>query len=102
MRFICKYDYQRAKCEDLKVICEWFALVYNVKVKYGILDDDLYNFDEISFMMGIIIAIMVVTTSDGRSSRAKQAQPGNREWVIVIQGVNALGWAILPFIILAG
>jgi len=75
--------------------------MYNIKVKYGILDNDIYNFDETGFMMGIIIATMVVTTSDGRS-RAKQAQPGNREWATVIQGVNALGWAISPFIILAG
>jgi len=44
--------------------------VYNIKVKYGILDDDIYNFDETGFMMGIIIATMVVTTLDGRS-RAK-------------------------------
>jgi len=50
--------------------------------------------------MGIIIAIIVVTILDSRNSRAKQAQPSNREWVIVIQGVNALGWAILLFIIL--
>ena len=84
MRFTRKYDYQRAKCEDPKIICEWFALVYNVKVKYGILDDDSYNFNETGFMMGIIIATIVVTTSDGRSSRAKQAQPGNREWATVI------------------
>ena len=83
-RFTRKYDYQRAKCEDPKIIREWFALVYNVKVKYGIFDDDLYNFDETGFMMGIIIATMVVTTLDGRSSRAKQAQPGNREWATVI------------------
>jgi len=41
--------------------------VYNIKVKYGIFDDDIYNFDETGFMMGIIIAIMVVTASDGRS-----------------------------------
>ena len=75
--------------------------MYNTKAKYGILDDDVYNFDETGFMMGIIIPAMVVTTSDGRG-RAKQAQPGNREWAIVIQGVNALGWAIPPFIILAG
>ena len=45
-------------------------LIYNIKVKYGILDNDIYNFDETSFIMGIIIATMVVTTSDGRS-RAK-------------------------------
>jgi len=44
--------------------------VHNIKVKYGILDDDMYNFDETGFIMGIIIATMVVTTLDGRS-RAK-------------------------------
>jgi uncharacterized protein YbdZ (MbtH family) len=100
-RFAHKYDYQRAKCEDPKIIREWFALVHNTKVKYGILDEDTYNFDETGFMMGIITTGMVVTTSDGRS-RAKLAQPGNREWATVIQGVNAQGWAIPPFIILAG
>jgi len=99
-RWTRKYDYQRAKCEDPKVIGEWFALVRNVKAKYGIVDDDIYNFDETGFMMGIIFAGMVVTTSDGRG-KAKLAQPGNREWATVIQGVNALGWAIPPFIILA-
>jgi hypothetical protein len=99
-RWSRRYDYQRAKCEDPKVICEWFALVRNTKAKYGIIDDDIYNFDETGFMMGIIFSGMVVTTSDGRG-KAKLAQPGNREWATVIQGVNALGWAIPPFIILA-
>ena len=50
----------------------------NVKAKYGIVDDDIYNFDEIRFMMGIIFAGMVVTTSDSRS-KAKLAQLGNCE-----------------------
>jgi hypothetical protein len=99
-RYSRKYDYQRAKCEDPKVIGEWFALVRNVKAKYGIVDEDTYNFDETGFMMGIIFAGMVVTTSDGLG-KAKLAQPGNREWATVIQGVNAQGWAIPPFIILA-
>ena len=99
-RYTRRYDYQRAKCEDPKVIGEWFALVQNVKAKYGIVDDDIYNFDETGFMMGIIFAGMVVTTSDSRG-KAKLAQPGNREWATVTQGVNAIGWAIPPFIILA-
>jgi hypothetical protein len=98
--FSRRYDYQRAKCEDPKVISEWFALVRNVVAKYGILEEDMYNFDETGFMMGIIFAGMVVTTSDDRG-KAKLAQPGNREWATVIQGVNARGWAIPPFIILA-
>ena len=52
--------------------------MHNTKAKYGILNEDTYNFDETGFMMGIITPIMVITTSDSRS-KAKQAQPGNRE-----------------------
>ena len=37
----------------------------NVKAKYSIADDDVYNFDETGFIMGIIFVGMVVTTSDG-------------------------------------
>ena len=50
----------------------------NVKAKYSIVDNDIYNFDETRFMMGIIFAGIVVTTSDSRS-KAKLAQPSNRE-----------------------
>jgi hypothetical protein len=39
--------------------------VYNTKAKYGIFDEDTYNFDETGFMMGVITPTMVVTTSDG-------------------------------------
>jgi DDE superfamily endonuclease len=99
-RFARKYDYQRAKCEDPKIIGEWFNLVRHTKEEHGIADEDIYNFDETGFMMGMIFAGMVVTTSDGRG-RAKLAQPGNREWATVIQGINSEGWAIPPFIILA-
>jgi len=99
-RYTRRYDYQWAKCEDPKAIGEWFDLVRNMKAKHGILDDDTYNFGETGFMMGIIHVGMVVTSSDGRS-KAKLAQPGNREWATVIGAVNAQGWAIPPFIILA-
>jgi hypothetical protein len=47
------------------------------------MDNDVYNFDETRFMMGAISIGMVVTTSDGLS-KAKLAQPGNREWATVI------------------
>src|ERR1700761_61426 len=96
-----KYDYQRAKCEDPEIICGWFELVRNTIAKYGIHDMDIYNFDETGYMMGIISTATVVTSSDGRA-RAKRVQPGNREWVTVIQGVNSQGWAVPPFVIVAG
>ena len=99
MRLSRKYDYQRAKCEDLKVISEWFALVYNTKAKYGILDDDIYNFDETGFIMGVAATLKVVTSSD-TIGRATVVQLGNRDWVTTIECINASGWLILPFIIL--
>jgi len=46
--------------------------MYNVKVKYSILNDDIYNFNKISFIIGIIIATIVITTLDSHS-KAKQA-----------------------------
>lgn len=59
------------------------GLVRNTKAKYSIMDNDIYNFDETGFMIGIIFAGMVVTTSDSHG-KAKLAQPGNREWATVI------------------
>jgi hypothetical protein len=87
-----KYDYQRAQCEDPAIIRGWFTLVRNTIAKYGIHDADIYNFDETGFMMGVISAAMVVSSSDGRV-KAKKVQPGNREWVTVVQGVNSQGRA---------
>jgi hypothetical protein len=100
-QFNRKYDRQRALCEDPEIISPWFVLVRNTKTKYGITDDDSYNFDETGFQMGVITTGMVVTGSE-RRNRPKAIQPGNREWATVIQGINACGWAIPPFIILAG
>ena len=51
--------------------------------------------------MGIISTAMVVTSVE-RRGRPRTAQPGGREWVTVIQGVNSQGWTIPPFIIVAG
>jgi hypothetical protein len=100
VKFNCKYDYKRALCEDPKVIQGWFQLVENTKAKYSILDEDTYNFDESGFMMGMISTGAVVTGSEHR--RPKNVQQGNREWTTVIQGINATGWAIPPFIIFQG
>ncbi|KAJ3542310.1 hypothetical protein NM208_g4167 [Fusarium decemcellulare] len=91
----------RAKCEDPTIIRDWFRLVANTIAKYGIRSDDIWNFDETGFLMGMIATGMVVTGSE-RRSKPKSVQPGNREWITVIQAINAEGWAIQPFIIGAG
>jgi hypothetical protein len=80
----------------------WFQLLQRTLAKYGIAKEDIWNFDETGFMMGVISATGMVVTRAERRGGAKMAQQGNREWVTVIQGVSSQGWAIPPFIIVAG
>jgi DDE superfamily endonuclease/Tc5 transposase DNA-binding domain/helix-turn-helix, Psq domain len=99
-KYTRKYDYQRAKCEDPTIIRDWFRLVQNITEKYGILEEDIYNFDETGFQMGVISTAKVITGAD----RAKpvSVQPGNREWVTVIDCISSYGWNIPPVIIFEG
>ena len=100
-RFNRAYDRQRALCEDLALIKSWFELVEQTKAKYGICDEDVYNFDEAGFSMGKITTQLVVTASE-RRGRPKAVQPGGREWVTFIAGINAAGWSIPLFLIFTG
>ncbi|KAK7928782.1 hypothetical protein PG985_005780 [Apiospora marii] len=100
-RFNRRIDYQRVLFEDPDAYRAWFTLVRNTSSKYGIQEEDIYNFDETGFLMGQISSEMVVTTSD-RRGRPRAVQQGSREWVTVIQGVGSSGYAIPPYIIFAG
>lgn len=77
-KFSYKYDYKRAQYEDPVIIQGWFRLVRNMVAKYGILEEDIYNFDEVGFLIGVIATAKVVTSSESRN-RPKTAQLGNRE-----------------------
>jgi hypothetical protein len=50
----------------------------------------------------VVISTAKVVTGSERRHAPKAVQPGNREWVTVIQGASALGWVLPPFIIFAG
>ena len=78
VKFNRKYDYKRAKCEDLEVISSWFRLVANTKAKYSITNKDTYNFNKLGFIIGVISTGAVVTGTK-RRNRLKQVQPGNRK-----------------------
>lgn len=96
-----KFDIQRAEVEDPKLISLWFKLVGDTIAKYGVTEEDIFNFDETGFQMGVISTSKVITTSD-RKGRPRTKQPGNRKWVTAIEAINAKGWAIPPFIIFDG
>src|SRR5699024_8672333 len=86
-----RYDYQRAKCEDSKLIKAWFARVQETIEKYGILPKDIYNMDETGFQMDVASTSKVICGSGTKQSHAKSLQPGNREWMTSIIAINATG-----------
>jgi hypothetical protein len=94
-------DYRRILCSNPAIIEPWFELVASVKAKYGILDEDTYNFDETGFQIGVGGSIKVVTASELRLNPIGR-QPGDREWVTLIAAVNAGGWLVPPFFIFKG
>jgi hypothetical protein len=69
-RFSRRYDYQRALNEDPKSIRQWFTTVQSVINENGIQPEDIYNFDETGFAMGLISSQKVVTRAEyyGRRS----------------------------------
>jgi RecB family endonuclease NucS len=83
MAFNRAKDRQRILQEDPEVIGAWFKLVEDTKAKYGVLNNDVYNFNKTGFQMGVISSIKVVTGIE-RRTRPELIQPGDREWVIVI------------------
>jgi hypothetical protein len=94
-------DYCRILCSDPAIIEPWFSLVANVKAKYGILDEDTYNFDETGFQIGVGGSVKVVTASELRLNPIRR-QAGDREWITLIAAVSACGWLAPPFFIFKG
>ena len=69
------------------MIYEHFRLLKNVVNKHGIQNDDIYNMDEIGFQKGDIGSAKVVTACD---STKYHIQPGDRDWVTVIECINSV------------
>lgn len=67
----------------------------------GILAEDIYNFDETGFAMGLILSQKVVTRAEYYGRRSI-LQPGNREWVTTIEAICADGYSLPPCVIFAG
>jgi hypothetical protein len=70
MAFNRAKDRQRILQEDPALISAWFKLVEETKAKYSVLDDDVHNFDETGFQIGIIGSMKVVTGAERRARPA--------------------------------
>ena len=93
-----KYNYIQAKCKDPELIWGWFERVQATVAEYDILENGIYNFNETGFQMGVIATTKVITGSE-RAERPHTIQPGNHEWVTVIETVSAHSITIPPLVI---
>ncbi|KAI7975922.1 hypothetical protein EIK77_009204 [Talaromyces pinophilus] len=98
VKFARRLAYSRALCEDPVIIGGFFEQLSQHKKEYGIVDEDIYNFDETGFAMGIATTAKVICSSD-RSGKPSLIQPGNREWVTVVECVGSTGKVVPPLII---
>ncbi|KAJ8112951.1 hypothetical protein OPT61_g4814 [Boeremia exigua] len=86
MAFNWAKDQQRILQEDPEIINAWFKLVEDTKAKYGIHNNNIHNFNETGFQMGVALSSKVVTGSE-RRARLELVQPGDRKWVTVIKSI---------------
>ena len=100
-RYNRRITHQRAKQEDPKVIKQWFEVVQGTIQEHGIHEDDIWNFDETGFAMGLCTTSKVITAVE-RSERPRTTIQGNREWVTIIECVSTKGIHIPPAVILKG
>jgi hypothetical protein len=75
--------------------------VKNTITKYSIKEQDIYNFDETGFQIGVISTAKVISGAE-RSNRPISIQPGNREWVTAIDYISSARWSLLPVVIFEG
>ena len=84
-----------------KSLANGLHLVQKTILQYGIDPDDIYNFDETGFAMGLTATAKIVTRAE-YYGRRPLLQPGNREWVTTIECLNASGWLLPPCMIFKG
>jgi len=70
-------------------------------MQHGVALEDIYNFDETGYAMGLIATAKVISRAE-MTGRPFLVQPGNREWVTSIECINSTGWALPPCIIFKG
>lgn len=60
-RYNRQISYKRAKQENPNIIISWLDTVQAAIQEYGIHEDDIWNFDETSFAMGLCSTSKVIT-----------------------------------------
>jgi hypothetical protein len=93
-------DQCRQDASQHSILSAWFDLYKKAFSDYEVLKEDEYNMDEKGFMKGIGDDSKVIVPVE--EMEAFSVQPGNREWVSVIECIGTDGFYIPGFVIFKG
>ncbi len=82
------------------LINNWFNLSWTTFERYHITFERIYNMDEIGIAMELINQSMVVALHS--SADRYLQQPGNRNWVSILETINGTGSVLSLFLIFKG
>ncbi|KAJ5436843.1 hypothetical protein N7445_007728 [Penicillium cf. griseofulvum] len=93
-------DIERAAALDKSVVKRWFEDYQRIVNKHGICQQDIYNFDETGFQIGVGSDQFIITRH--LKKKLFNGSTTNRESVTILEAVSADGFACLPLIVLSG
>jgi DDE superfamily endonuclease/Tc5 transposase DNA-binding domain len=90
----------RKLAHDPEVILSWFQRFQALCTQFGVCNEDIWNFDETGFRIGVGKSQWIVTTST--SKRSYLASDNSRDLVTSVEAVSAGGAVIEEMLILPG
>jgi hypothetical protein len=82
------------------VISNWFKRFQRLQEKYSVQKEDIWNFDETGFQIGVGKSQWIVTAS--RVKKQYLPSDNNRDYVTAVEAISAGGAVIKPILILIG
>jgi hypothetical protein len=95
-RIARSYDYQNRQCDEPRTLEKWFEGLERTKRDLDILDDDIYNFNEICFLLGEAHPRMVVALPE-QTEEEHIFLMGDRTWLTVVLAIGSHGQTIPPY-----
>jgi len=92
-------DLERKRSESYENLQNWFQLLQDAITSFGIHSDDIWNFDETGFRIGVGRDQLVITK---QQRQLHLGHPTNRESATAIEAVSAGGAHIPLFLIFSG
>src|SRR6266480_1859128 len=96
-KFVTGLDKERVEAQNRDIFCHWFELYKTTVEKYNIQPRNRYNMDEKGVMMGFIGKVRVIVSKHDK--KIYMTQPGNREWVSLIECISLDGRLTRPWVI---